>query len=81
MAGLLIIVGEVRVRESMFLAIALILLISVFSLAPKRQTCGFPTWLPPMLLLRVASSWWPVARRVQVLLLWVALTRYPWVQQ
>ena len=52
-------------------------------LTPSRNhhSCGLPTWLPPMVLERVASSLWPGFLLRQVLLVWLGCTRNPCDQQ
>jgi hypothetical protein len=40
----------------------------------SQVVVGLPLVLPPMMLARVAESWWPSALLVQVALLWPTLT-------
>jgi hypothetical protein len=49
--------------------------------APDCHAWGFPIWLPPRLFCQVASLLCPGFLVQQVLLLWFATSRYPWLQQ
>ena len=52
------------------------------TLLPECHMCsGLLAWLPPMVLSRVARSWWPGALFWHVSLLCLFPTRYPCVQQ
>ena len=73
-------VGEGDKLYAVFTVVSLHLIF----LPPSRNRqvpVGLPSWLPPLLSSRVASSWWPGFLAQQVLLVWSGWTRYPCVQQ